>query len=717
MSRVVLMLMMLVCACRVMARDVDTLAVEKGECGGEYGYAGYDGCEQFDLDTVLNDQCRSDVYSFNYEGYGPHGYMDELEIIKDDGEPLDLGWMRDVMKVLVYVILAVIIVVGVVLLIKYFPRWRRAGRRGENADEAAEAAEDVTFDSEKIFGHDYEKEIAAALAKADFSRAVRLAYLTTLEALHKRRVVECKESKTAGEYYAEAESAKPQVGEPFYKLTTGFLSASYGPTEPEEEDFRRADTLRGEVIKLISNGVKCLVFMVMLTSCSMKESWTYFHDDSINIAMSAQFGGLRHVVLLEDSVDKVVKFTDNDLVLEHFMGYYGTAEHEYVMLADDIVRRMVIGQNTFIAAERAYVRYSDGGEEASMIVGEGYIQDSLVADVRDDGELRLSKIRYRSEDYDFPAVFSNCRLDMEQLRRLESHVREMAARRVTSEVIATIDGEPVAWRLSLGRRTSLVVTSVPILFTNYGMTYNEGRWNPLIFALLSDAGFKKVGVRYSADIYQAVADSAEEYPAEVVDAEEYVAEGEETSGEVVSKVVCKCKIYGDDYSKRNEFKIYESESSKIVRKTVAQSDDEADGDTWWQYVLLAFLLMLPWLVRRRQRVIPIIEAPVNKTTELIRHAAAVYEHQGDYENLVQKRAAVFYAFMKHRYDIDLAAEGASGKVIDEVVHLTSLSRYEIYSTLTKLHEVMRGRKQGLVAADAMSMVDHIERIESALASQ
>lgn len=140
------------------------------------------------------------------------------------------------------VLLCLIVVILVFLLwVLYKKRpelFTRSSRRAKVA---------YTVQEDTIYGVDFQKEIAEALARQDYREAVRLLYLQTLKQLSDAEIINWQPHKTPTEYIYELMPGLPRV--PFRELTNRFLRVRYGNFEATEALFREMEELQQAVQK------------------------------------------------------------------------------------------------------------------------------------------------------------------------------------------------------------------------------------------------------------------------------------------------------------------------------------------------------------------------------------------------------------------------------------------------------------------------------------
>lgn len=105
------------------------------------------------------------------------------------------------------------------------------------------AAISYTVEEDTIYGVDFDKRIAEALARNDYRTAVRMVYLQTLKRLSDEGRIDWQIYKTPTEYVREISSAD------FRMLTHHFIRIRYGNFEASETLFNSMRTLQRDTLR------------------------------------------------------------------------------------------------------------------------------------------------------------------------------------------------------------------------------------------------------------------------------------------------------------------------------------------------------------------------------------------------------------------------------------------------------------------------------------
>jgi hypothetical protein len=108
----------------------------------------------------------------------------------------------------------------------------------------------------------------------------------------------------------------------------------------------------------------------------------------------------------------------------------------------------------------------------------------------------------------------------------------------------------------------------------------------------------------------------------------------------------------------------------------------------WYLLLISLLLYFIFFGKRRQRPIPIYEAPGNSTLEFVETIARLYFIKGDHRNVAKKRFLYFLDSLRSRYFIDVSMP--ESKLIEECSRKSGVPERtfaSIFSMAKKLEKV------------------------------
>lgn len=204
------------------------------------------------------------------------------------------------------------------------------------------------------------------------------------------------------------------------------------------------------------------------------------------------------------------------------------------------------------------------------------------------------------KDYSFPKQLCVKRfLNESEMRNMGEEERQ---------VIARADGQPIAIRYRSYNGACILVISTPLLFTNYGLLHENNA--ELLVDLIKQAGIKNGLTRIF-------------YKQKQIDSNRY-------KGDILST--------SSDFSILNDlFKALATKIAIILG-------------------ILIFILFLLFSAKRRQRIIPVRQAPYNKTLDFIRQVSKLYFWRNDYSNMTRKKIVYFFAFINERLHIRMDDE-------------------------------------------------------------
>ena len=132
------------------------------------------------------------------------------------------------------------------------------------------------------------------------------------------------------------------------------------------------------------------------------------------------------------------------------------------------------------------------------------------------------------------------------------------------------------------------------------------------------------------------------------------------------------------------------------------TEQEALDLAYWLAVI-AILLFLIFAARRKQNVIPEVTAPRNRTVDLVRHEGTLYQSQGDYLDLVQKKIVYFFSMIDHLLHVKLYEELTAEKVARVALN-AKMDTGKLRAFIELLYDVRDGKK----AVDVHDMKELID---------
>lgn len=147
---------------------------------------------------------------------------------------------------------------------------------------------------------------------------------------------------------------------------------------------------------------------------------------------------------------------------------------------------------------------------------------------------------------------------------------------------------------------------------------------------------------------------------------------------------------------------YESGPAKKDPSLSYLTNQDALNLAYWLAVI-AILLFLIFAARRKQNVIPEVTAPRNRTVDLVRHEGTLYQSQGDYLDLVQKKIVYFFSMIDHLLHVKLNEELTAEKVARVALN-AKMDTEKLRAFIELLYDVRDGKK----AVDAHDMKELID---------
>lgn len=152
---------------------------------------------------------------------------------------------------------------------------------------------------------------------------------------------------------------------------------------------------------------------------------------------------------------------------------------------------------------------------------------------------------------------------------------------------------------------------------------------------------------------------------------------------------------------------YESGPAKKDPSLSYLTEQEALDLAYWLAVI-AILLFLIFAARRKQNVIPEVTAPRNRTVDLVRHEGTLYQSQGDYLDLVQKKIVYFFSMIDHLLHVKLNEELTAEKVARVALN-AKMDTEKLRAFIELLYDVRDGKK-AVGAHDMKELIDGMNDI-------
>lgn len=126
---------------------------------------------------------------------------------------------------------------------------------------------------------------------------------------------------------------------------------------------------------------------------------------------------------------------------------------------------------------------------------------------------------------------------------------------------------------------------------------------------------------------------------------------------------------------------------------------------WALYMtLITIVLFMIFTARREQRAIPIIRKPANKTVEFVRLIGTLYFQRKDHTDLVQKKFIYLAETLRRTIQVDIEDDENDSELARRISQKTGVSETGIYRLLTNIRPVLRGGS----VVDEVNMRNFIE---------
>ncbi len=136
---------------------------------------------------------------------------------------------------------------------------------------------------------------------------------------------------------------------------------------------------------------------------------------------------------------------------------------------------------------------------------------------------------------------------------------------------------------------------------------------------------------------------------------------------------------------------------------------------WALYTLLAaVVLFMLFTARRRQRVIPVHQAPVNRNLEFVKLLGSIYHRRHENIDLLRKKYTYFKDDVRRRMMIDLEDERSEKQNAHVLAMRASLDEDEVAGLLRNLRGIVSLTAGDISGEDLRSYIDQIEYISKHL---
>ena len=127
---------------------------------------------------------------------------------------------------------------------------------------------------------------------------------------------------------------------------------------------------------------------------------------------------------------------------------------------------------------------------------------------------------------------------------------------------------------------------------------------------------------------------------------------------------------------------------------------------WSLYLaMFALILFMRFTAKRRQRVIPVIEPPVNTTLDFVKLIGTLYYQKKDHLGLLRKKQIYFAMTLKKETNIDIEEEELTMDLCQRLSNKTGMEAEKIYKMLRDLEFL-----DYETSIDEKTLKDYIDRM-------
>lgn len=131
---------------------------------------------------------------------------------------------------------------------------------------------------------------------------------------------------------------------------------------------------------------------------------------------------------------------------------------------------------------------------------------------------------------------------------------------------------------------------------------------------------------------------------------------------------------------------------------------------WALYLtMIAILLFMTFTARRRQRVIPVIHEPENKSMEFTGLIGTLYFQKKDHADLVHKKYIYFAEELRREIQVDVEDVADDERSFDRIAQKTGMSAEEIGKFIRTVRPVIYGG-QTITAEQMKQFIDKMNEI-------
>jgi hypothetical protein len=234
------------------------------------------------------------------------------------------------------------------------------------------------------------------------------------------------------------------------------------------------------------------------------------------------------------------------------------------------------------------------------------------------------------------------------------------------EVIAQIDNDPIAIRYRNENGACVVIVSTPLLFTNYGLLFENN--SELITSIINQANISGNLNRY---FYR-------------------------------EKAIHQQK-YSSDYPPSNTSADVDTSFFKDLVKALSIRIAIILG-------ILIFILFLLFSAKRKQRIIPIIQAPHNKTLDFIKQVSKLYFWKQNYTGITKKSIVYFFANIEERLHIRMDDKNHLSDNCTILASIANLQKEKTESFIKRLLSIHSSNAKEISEDEMKTLIDQMDNI-------
>ncbi|RZK81768.1 MAG: DUF4350 domain-containing protein [Pedobacter sp.] len=112
----------------------------------------------------------------------------------------------------------------------------------------------------------------------------------------------------------------------------------------------------------------------------------------------------------------------------------------------------------------------------------------------------------------------------------------------------------------------------------------------------------------------------------------------------------------------------------------------------WAYylALISLLLFVFFEMKRRQRIIPVVEPLLNTSVAFVKVVGRVYYQQRDNRDIATKKVNYFFEFVRSNYRLKTTVLDA--EFVNDLVHKSGVGHEGISSLVSNIHQIQNGQK-------------------------